>query len=126
MIDPTVFTEAGSRMLWRIESGPVIGFPQGQRVARAAFEFVAGVGIATSADSSIIAPQVAISWTRPDGINFGNPLLRELGQQANGRRRVDVTNTGIAGPMGRRWRLDITDPVYASLLGGKQSAELRA
>ena len=126
MVDPTVFTEAGERMLWRIESGPVINFPNGQRIARADFEFVPGVGVATSTDNSIIAPQVAISWTRPDGVTFGNPLLRELGQQANGRRRVFVTNTGRAGPNGRRWRLDITDPVYIGLIGGRQSADLRA
>jgi hypothetical protein len=125
-IDPTVFTEASARMLWRMESGPVLEFPSGQRVARADFEFVPGVGVATGADNTIIAPRVAISWTRPDGVNFGNPLLREIGQQGNGRRRVYVTNTGIAGPNGRRWRLDITDPVYVSFLAGRQSADIRA
>lgn len=125
-IDPTVFTEAGERMLWRMESGPVSDFPNGMRVARADFDFVPGVGVATSTDQTIISPQVAVSWTRPDGVNFGNPLLRNLGGQANGRRRVYVTNTGIAGPMGRRWRLDITDPVYVSFMGGRQSADLRA
>lgn len=125
-IDPTVFTEAGERMLWRVESGPVVDYPVGQRIARADFFFVPGQGQATSGDPSIVSPQVAVSWTRPDGVNFGNPLLRQLGQQADGRRQVYVTNTGIAGPNGRRWRLDITDPVYVGLLGGKQSADLRA
>lgn len=125
-IDPTVFTEAGAMMLWRMESGPVSDFPNGLRIARADFDFVPGVGVATSAQQNVISPQVAISWTRPDGVTFGNALLRKLGEQVNGRRRVYVTNTGIAGPMGRRWRLDVTDPVYVSFMGGRQSADVRA
>lgn len=125
-VDRSTRLEAGGRFMMRIESGPVLDFPNGQRVARAVFNFVPGVGIAASGDNSIIAPQVAISWTGHDGVSFGNPILRELGQQAEFRRQIAVGNTGVAGPHGRRWRLDIADPVYASFMGGKQSADLRA
>lgn len=125
-VDPTVYTEAGANMLFRIESGPVGDFPNGVRVARADFDFVPGQGIATSSLANVIDPQVAISCSRDGGLNFGNPLLRRLGQQADGRRRIYVTNQGQSGPLGHRWRLDITDPVYVALMGGRQSADVRA
>lgn len=43
-VDDTNTTENGSPMLFRIESGPVREFPQEQRIARADFDFVMGVG----------------------------------------------------------------------------------
>lgn len=75
---------------------------------------------------SAVAPQVAVSMSKNGGLNWGNPLLRSLGAQAHSRRQyVSVTNMGQAGSMGARWRLDITDPVYASFFGGTQSSQLR-
>jgi hypothetical protein len=71
-------------------------------------------------------PTVAISMSRDGGSRFGNPLLRSLGAQANvGRTNVSVTRMGYSGPMGVRWRLQVTDNVFVSLLGGTMSAELR-
>jgi hypothetical protein len=75
---------------------------------------------------STVAPQVAISMSRNGGLNWGNPLLRSLGAQANSRRQyASVTNMGQAGSMGARWRLDVTDDVYVSFFGGTQSSQLR-
>ena len=54
------------------------------------------------------------------------PLLRKLGRQANARQRVSVLNTGLSGPQGRRWRIEVSDPVYVSLIGGEQHADVRA
>jgi hypothetical protein len=42
-IDDVNYTENGSPMLFRIESGPVKGFPEQLRIARADFDFVEGV-----------------------------------------------------------------------------------
>lgn len=204
-IDDTLFNENGTPQLWRMESGPVRAFPAEQRVARADFDFVFGVGQAvgsittavTGAASgaggtvvlavtstanmqtndvcrvssilgtieangawqvtvidathlglqgsafahayvsggsvvdltsppSAVAPQVAVSMSRDGGLDWGNPLLRSLGTQANSRRQyVSVTNMGQAGSMGARWRLDVTDPNYVSFFGGSQSSQLR-
>lgn len=43
-VDATNYTENGSPLLFRIESGPVRDFPQEQRIARADFDFDMGVG----------------------------------------------------------------------------------
>ncbi len=73
------------------------------------------------------APTVAISMSKDGGLNWGNPLLRPLGAQSQSlRSRVSVTNMGLSGAMGVRWRLDVTDPVYVSLMGATMSSDIRA
>lgn len=124
-IDDTVYTEDGATQLYRVESGPVQGFPDRMRVARADFNFVTGVGVATGTDPVQTDPTAMISWSDNDGVTWSNPLLRKLGRQQNARQRVFVLNTGTAGPQGRRWRVDVTDPVYTSLMAATQGVSLR-
>ena len=203
--DDTNFTDNGAVQLFRIESGPVVKFPEQVRIARADFNFVFGVGqtVGTSQTTvtgavsgnggvvrlSVIStaqmttgdvgavsgvlgtteangtwtltvidatdvelqgtvfanayvsggtitdltaapnvqnPTVAISTSKDGGLNWGNALVRSLNQQsASLRGRAMVANMGLSGAMGNRWRLDVSDPVYCSFLGGTQSSELR-
>ena len=79
-----------------------------------------------SSPSNVQSPQVAISCSLDGGRSWGNPLMRSLGEQMNGGRvRVSVTRMGVAGPMGARWRLDVTDEVYVSFMGGTQASDIR-
>jgi hypothetical protein len=103
-----------------IESIPVIDFPNRIRVARADFDFVTGVGNALVAD-----PSVDISWSDDGGLTYSTALNRKLGQSGESTKRVTVVNTGLSGPMGRKWKLLVADPVDFALLGGDQSAEIR-
>jgi hypothetical protein len=76
-------------------------------------------GLATdvTAPPSVQNPTVAISWSNDGGWTWKNPLLRQLGRQATGKNiRVSVKRLGMTGPMGRRWRIDMTDPVNAPFL----------
>lgn len=205
-LDDTNPTENATPMLYRVESDLVKKFPAQQRVARADFDFVVGVGQAvgnvatevlgtaagemgvvrlqvtstarmitgdvakisgvegtTEANgnwsinvidathidlqatvyanaytsggtvtdlttaSNAQNPVVAISMSKDGGVNLGNPLIRPLGAQSNALRgRVSVFNMGYTGTMGARWRLDCTDPVFVSLMGGSMSSEIRA
>ena len=120
------YKEVSDPLLYRVESGPVQQFPNRIQVARADFDFVTGVGLATGSDPNETDPSVAISWSDDGGVKWSVPLIRKLGRQANARQRVTVLNTGLSGPQGRRWRIDISDPVYVSLIGGEQSADARA
>jgi hypothetical protein len=120
-IDDTTFMEFGAAQLFRVESGLVADFPNRSRVARADFEFVAGVGQATGSDPIQTDPTVEVSWSDDGGTKWSNPLFRKLGRQSVGTHRVYVCNTGLSRAVGRRWRLDISDPVYAALLKGRQS-----
>jgi hypothetical protein len=75
---------------------------------------------------NVINPSVAISCSKDGGATWGNPLIRGLGQQAHPARvRLSVKSMGQSGPMGVRWRLDVSDPVYTALLKASMSSDPR-
>ena len=114
--------EVGSPLRLRIESGPVQDFPGGMAVGRADFYFATGVGIATGIDPTQTDPSVEISWSDDGGVNWSNPVLRKLGRQKQPQQLISlVACTGRSSWIGRRWRLDISDPVYASFMYATQS-----
>jgi hypothetical protein len=81
-----------------------------------------GIAIDVTAPQNVIDPTVAISWSDDGGLNWGNPLLRSLGQQGVSKTtRVNILHCGLSGNQGRRWRLDVSDPVVSSFMGGTQS-----
>lgn len=125
-IDSTSYQEVGGPMLWRLESGPAEDFPNRIRVARADFDFVTGAGMSAGANANVTDPQVMISWSDDGGVTWRNPIQKPLGQQARSRKRVSVLGLGMSGAQGRRWRLDVTDPVYVGFLRGKMSSDPRA
>jgi hypothetical protein len=122
-IDPTAYDDYGNPLEFILESGPVVMFPNRTKVARADFNFVTGVGIATGQDPIATNPKVGISWSDNGGISWSNEFVRELGAQAT-PQRVTLLRTGMTGVQGRRWRLRVTDPVYTAFLGGTQDTEL--
>ncbi len=118
-IDETNFKENGTLQLCRMESGPLVNFPNRFRVPRADFNFVTGVGTPDTLD-----PKVAISWSNDNGNKWLNPLVRSLGRSGFSKTtRISVKNTGQTGPHGRRWRWDASDPVYISFMGATQSTD---
>jgi hypothetical protein len=122
----TANDEVGSPLRLRIESGPVTNFPAGETVGRADFYFVTGVGIATGQDPIATDPSVEISWSDDGGITWSNPILRKLGRQSVPQQLISLVScTGRTTWMGRRWRIDISDPVYAGFLFGTQSDDPR-
>ena len=113
-------------MRFRMESGPVVNFPNRTQIARADFNFVSGAGYSAAAAATGQAPQVGLAISRDGGVRWDNPRFRALGAQANSRRRVYGTNWGLAGAQGARWRIDITDECYAGFMGATMSADPRA
>lgn len=123
-VDPTNFSEVGNPLPFQIESGPVVNFPNRTRVARADFDFVTGVGIATGQDPIATTPSVGISWSDDGGLTWSRELVRSLGVQAT-TTRITVLRSGMTGVEGRRWRLRVSDPVYVAFLGATQDTVLR-
>jgi hypothetical protein len=92
-----------------------------------AHAYVSG-GTVTDVTSApnVINPSVAISLSKDGGTNWGNPLIRSLGPQGRVKRqRASVKNLGQSGPIGVRWRVDVTDPVYTGLLEATMSDDPR-
>lgn len=89
--------------------------------------YVSG-GIATdiTAPAGAVNPQCAISCSKDGGTSFDTPSVRSLAPQGKIKRsRASVKNRGQSGPMGVRWRVDITDPVYRGLMGATMSSDPR-
>lgn len=125
-ITDTAQDEVGNPLRLRIESGPVMDFPAGSTVGRADFYFATGVGVATGTDPIQTDPTVEISWSDDAGITWSNPIVRKLGRQSDPQQLISlVCCTGRTSWIGRRWRVDISDPVYASLLSATQSDNAR-
>jgi hypothetical protein len=85
-------------------------------------------GIATdlTAPPGASNAQCAISCSKDGGQTFDTPSVRSLAPQRKVKRsRASVKNRGQAGPVGVRWRIDITDPVYRSLMGATMSSDPR-
>jgi len=123
-VNSAAYDEVGSPLVFQLESGPVQNFPNRTRVARADFDFVTGVGIATGQDPIATDPSVGISWSDDGGITWSNPYIRKLGRQAT-QHRITVLRSGMTGDMGRRWRLTVSDPIYVAFLGASQNTQLR-
>ena len=116
-ITDSAFDEAGSPLRMRLESGPVVNFPSGATVARADFYFATGVGVATGIDPTQTDPRVEISWSDDGGFTWSNPVIRKLGRQSQPQQLISLVScTGRSSWIGRRWRLDVSDPVYASFM----------
>lgn len=120
----TTHKEDGDPLRFRVESAPVHKFPARVRVARADFNIAAGTGRTEGTQPIQTDPTIEISWS-DDGSLWSNPLQRPMGPQARYEKRVTVTRSGLSGPQGRRWRVDVSDPVHVGLMGGDMSAELR-
>jgi len=112
-------------LVMRIESAPTHDFPRGLAVPRADFNFVPGTGRAPGADPIETDPQVQISWSDDGGLTWGNPLWRSIGRQDT-NPEITVLRTGRTAAQGRRWRLEVSDPVYVGLLGGDMTVGQQA
>src|SRR5581483_1036926 len=73
-IDATNQQEFGQTIRMRMESGEVQNFPNRQRVGRADFDWVTGVGIASGTPNQQ-NPQVQFSWSDDGGTTWSNPVL---------------------------------------------------
>lgn len=126
-ISSTADNEISSPLRLRIESGPVQDFPDGAVVGRADFYFTTGVGIASGTDPDQTDPTVEISWSDDGGQTWSIPIQRKLGRQGEPKQLISLVScTGRSSWLGRRWRIDISDEVYAAFLYATQSDDPRA
>jgi len=123
-VSEKAFDEVGATLRFRVESLPGQAFPQRIAVPRADFDFTVGVG-RLSTDTTVRDPQALISWSDDGGVRWSSPLSRSLGRQGETQTRLTVLRTGMSGPKGRIWRIDVSDPVYCALTGGAMALDAR-
>lgn len=125
-ITSAVHTEIGNPFRWRIESGPADKFPNSSFVGRADFRFITGVGEAEGLDPTQTRPKVEVSFSDDGGFTWTAPAVRELGRQSRTNAAVSLVPCGRTTQYGRRWRLDISDPVHVGFIGGTMAEDPRA
>lgn len=124
-IDPLARRENGEQLVWEVRSAQSHRFPGRFVVNRASFDMVTGVGMDRGVTPIETDPMVSISWSDDGGRTFGMPVLRRLGPQGK-QVGIDVFRAGLTGRNGRQWRLQVSDPVEVSLMGGAMDVEPRA
>lgn len=106
-----------------VESLPAGSFPANYPIVRADFNIAAGQGNAGGIDPIQTDPTMRISWS-DDGAEWGRPVVRNIGKQGKYRKLVSLTGLGRSTHLGRRYRLEKSDPVYWSVLGGTFNEKL--
>ncbi|WJR67235.1 packaged DNA stabilization protein [Neorhizobium sp. CSC1952] len=126
MLDAAYQREGLEPLVMSVFSQPASGFPNRVSIPRADFDFIVGQGLVAGEQPIETDPVVLISWSDDGGNAFGIPVQRKLGPVGRFGNRVTVNRCGVAGPYGRVWRLDISDPVYASLQAGQMDVDPRS
>ena len=116
--------EGGDPITAIMESGPVKDFPNRQRISRADFDFVPGIGIATSTAPNVVTPTALLEVSKDGGKTWPVSWVRELGKQAETQRRIYVLNAGLSGDEGARWRWSVSDPVPVGFTGASMDTEV--
>lgn len=124
-MDHQLQQEGGQPIIAMLESIGEKAWPNRLRVPRADFDFTVGIGEATGVDPIETDPTVMIEWSNDGGRTWLGPWNRKLGRQGNSQQRVTVLNTGMTGPMGRKWRWTVSDPVHVGFLGSGMDVEVR-
>ncbi|MDX1240363.1 hypothetical protein GOL95_09910 [Sinorhizobium medicae] len=126
MLDPNYAREGADPLVASFISQPASGFPNRVAIPRADFDFIVGQGLVAGEEPIETDPVVLISWSDDGGESFKVPVERKLGALATRKTRVTVNRTGTAGPYGRVWKIDLSDPVYAALLSGQMDGNPRS
>jgi len=124
-ITEQVQTELGQDIVFELWSGPVTAFPNRIRVAQLTIDVARGVGLNTGTNPTQTDPKIYISWSDDAGMSWSAPIQRRLGAQATNKYPVRVNRVGQTKDQGRRYKLQVFDPVQVELTGGKMSSEVR-
>ena len=121
-LDPNYAKEGTNPLVMSVISLPTANFPDRIAIPRADFDMIVGQGLVTGDEPIETDPVCMISWSDDGGNSFGTPLQRQIGRLATHRTPVVINRTGMSTRYGRVWRIDVSDPVFVSIMGGSQQA----
>jgi hypothetical protein len=118
-VDYTYRREGDDPLIADIYSGAVVDFPSWLKTPAAAFNITVGQGLSSGEDPVQTDPTALISWSDDGGASYGNPVSRAIGQEGRTKTLVIVNRVGIARSQGKRFRIQVSDPVHFGFMGGK-------
>lgn len=113
-----VFSEDGERLRFRAESGAIKAFPASMRIPSIDIDCIVGLGKTRVPSPYETEPVAMISWSHDGGANWSHPVARSMGKVGRYANKLTVNNLGRSTHHGVRVRVDIIDPVPATILGG--------
>jgi hypothetical protein len=113
-----VFSEDGERLRFRCESGPMKQFPASMRFPSIDIDCIVALGKTRVPSPFETNPAMEISWSHDGGANWSRPVTRSMGREGRFANKVTVNNLGRSTHHGTRIRVDVVDPVPATITGG--------
>jgi hypothetical protein len=113
-----VFSEDGERMRFRCESGPIKGFPGSVRIPSIDIDCIVALGKTRVPSPYETNPAMMVSWSHDGGASWSRPVARSMGRVGRYANKVTVRGLGRSTHHGTRIRVDIVDPVPATIIGG--------
>lgn len=126
LLDANAHQEGDQPLVMTVYSLPGAAFPNRVAIPRADFDIIVGQGLVAGREPIDTDPVCFISWSDDGGNSFGVPLQRQLGRQAKYKSTVAINRAGTSGRYGRVWKVEISDPVYVSVMGGEQVTDVRS
>jgi hypothetical protein len=113
-----VFDEDKERLRFRCDSGPLKAFPASVRIPSIDIDCIMALGQTSVPSPYQTDPVCMISWSHDGGANWSRPVARSMGKTGRYAQRLTVHNLGRSTHHGTRIRVEIVDPVPATIIGG--------
>ena len=114
-ISRTTFDEAGSALIFRARTAPMLAYPNRMCIDRLHLDFVTGIGL-NSTTAALQDPQVGMRYSDDGGFTWSNQLFRSLGKIGKRTTRVVYNGLGVTGRTGRIWEVEASSAVIRSLM----------
>ena len=117
-IQQEVFSEDGERMRFRCESAAMKQFPASMRLPSIDIDCISALGKTRVPSPYETNPCAMISWSHDGGANWSRPVARSMGRVGQYANKITVNNLGRSTHHGTRIRVEVVDPVPATITGG--------
>jgi len=122
-VDGSVLKEGTAPLVMVAQSLPMAQFPNRALFPRADFDIIVGQAKVAGEQPIDTDPVCLIRWSDDGGVSWSEPLRRSLGKTGYYNTPISINRTGMAGRYGRVWEVSISDPIYASILGGSVTTQ---
>ena len=112
------FKEDDGYLRFRCESGAIKAFPASVRVPSIDIDCVVALGKTRVPSPFETNPTAMVSWSHDGGANWSRPVARAMGRIGRYAQKITVNNLGRSTHHGTRIRVEVIDPVPATILGG--------
>lgn len=117
---PTLLSEGGNRIVWRIQPPPIHAYPKNFKIDEVQIDMITGVGLNTGIEDDD-NPELVIDYSKDGGLSWAAERRASLGGMAQRKTRVKERSFGRFDHNGVTFRLTCS----ANVVKGLQQMTLR-